>query len=617
LYEQGLSFEISFDAVCLSSPKLVKNIHREYIEAGADIIETNSFGANRFRLEKHALSEKAHLINRTAAQLARQAREEMGRDVYVAGSIGPTGRRLFPLGPTGEDEIRDAFTAQVEGLLEGGIDIFMLETFADLNEINLALEAVRRQSDLPIVAQMSFNTELVTQTGKIPEDCVRFFADKQVTAFGANCSVGPQIMVEIIKRMSSMTSRPLTAQPNASLPKYIGGRYIYNVSPDYFAETMRELFDYGVGLVGGCCGTTPAHIQKLSQLVRQKKEKTPPSDSMPTIGKIDEPVVRERQLTVESSAFEQALRRKFVVSVELDPPRGSNPEKILKAAEKLAAIGVDAVNIADSPMARVRMAALAAAGLIKQNTELELILHMTGRDRNLMGLQSDLLGAYALGVRNILAVTGDPPAGGDYPNVTAVYDVDSIGLLKIIEALNRGEDIGGNSIGYPTALCTGVAVNPGAENYHRELERFRTKESLNACFAMTQPLYRRESSCPLHAPRSARDRDHRKDNSTNGKSGGIIGCGRNRNDPRVDRRNQKSGLGDIFYAFFRTVQHDNRYHQAIGPDRRENRQCRTPDSFGIIINITACRNRMSCQRFFNGWKRPPRYSAECLPDRDD
>lgn len=489
LYERGISFDISFDSVCLSAPEVIRNVHRDYIEAGADVIETNSFGANRFRLEGHGQADSVHIINRTAAQIARQAREEMGRDVFVAGSIGPTGKRLFPLGPTREEQILDTFKQQVEGLIEGGVDLFIVETFSEIKEIDLAISAIRELIDLPIVAQMTFNTELITLFGSTPEYCSKHFAELPVEVIGANCSVGPQIMIQIIERFSVKTPQFLSAQPNASLPKYVEGRYIYNVSPDYFAETADEMLNHGVRLIGGCCGTTPDHIRRLSELVAKKKGILPRA-SRP-LGRAEETRIKveKKRVSVEPSDFARALEHKFVVSVELDPPRGSNPEKILKAADKLSSLGVDAVNIADSPMARVRMGALAAAGLIIQRSGMEVILHMTGRDRNLMGLQSDLLGAHALGVRNILAVTGDPPAVGNFPNVTAVYDVDSIGLLKIIDSLNKGDDIAGNSIGFPTTLTAGVAANPMAEDYKREIDRFRLKESMGAVFAMTQPLY--------------------------------------------------------------------------------------------------------------------------------
>jgi methionine synthase I (cobalamin-dependent)/5,10-methylenetetrahydrofolate reductase len=489
LYERGISFEESFDGVCLSSPDIVRNVHRDYIEAGADVIETNTFGANSYRLEPHGLAESVRLINRTGAMLARQAREEMGRDIFVAGSIGPTGKRLFPLGPVYPENVREAFLHQAEGLLEGGVDLFIIETFSDLDEITLAIKAIRELSDLPIVAQMTFSTELTTLFGATPEDCGAYLSGQPVEVIGANCSVGPQMIIDVIERMAPFAKRPLSAQPNASLPKYIEGRYIYHTSPDYFAEAAGQLLDRGVRLIGGCCGTTPVHIRRVAELVIKKKEIVRPENEALPLPERIHIQIEEKRTSAEPSAFAHALEKKFVVSVELDPPRGSNPEKILKAAQLLAGLDVDAVNIADSPMARVRMGALAAAGLIIQHTGLEVILHMTGRDRNLMGLQSDLLGAHALGVRNILAVTGDPPLTGNYPNMTAVYDVDSLGLLKIIGSLNSGEDIGHNSIGSPTALTPGVAVNPMAQDREREIDRFRLKAEMGAVFAMTQPLY--------------------------------------------------------------------------------------------------------------------------------
>ena len=490
LYERGIGFDTSFDSLCLTNPDLVKDVHREYIEAGADIIETNTFGANRFRLKQYHLDDEVHLINRAGAQIARQAREEMGRDIFVAGSVGPTGGKLFPLGRVTEDEVYDAFREQVAGLIEGGVDLFIVETFSSLDEITLAIKAIRNQTgDIPIVAQMTFGTDGVTLFGHTPEDCAEALSELNVNLIGANCSVGPQMLAPVIEKMAEVCTLPISAQPNASLPKYIEGRYIYHVSPDYFAEAAGNLLSLGVRLIGGCCGTTPEHIRKLVAMVQSRSEQEPTQTETGIHPEEVQIRVTEKRKSVGISKFASALQSGFAVSVEVDPPRGSNPDKILNAAEMLSDLGIDAVNIADSPMARVRMGAQAAAALIIQRTGMDTILHMTCRDRNLMGLQSDLLGAHALGVRNILAVTGDPPMSGNYPNVTAVYDVDAIGLLKIIDSLNRAEDMGGNSIGYPTALTPGVAVNPVSDDMKRELERFRIKESLGAVFAMTQPVY--------------------------------------------------------------------------------------------------------------------------------
>ncbi|MBN2227480.1 MAG: bifunctional homocysteine S-methyltransferase/methylenetetrahydrofolate reductase [candidate division Zixibacteria bacterium] len=489
LHERGISYESSLDGLCLTHPDVVKAIHQEYIDAGADVIETNTFGANRYRLHAHGLADQVPEINRTAVQLARHARDEMGREVYVAGAIGPTGQRLYPLGKASADDLKAVFTEQVEGLLAGGVDLFILETFYNINEICLAVEAVRESSDLPIVAQMTFTSEGVTPAGYTPEECARRLSEYNIDLLGANCSVGPQLLIPVLEHMRTETDLPLSVQPNASLPKYVEGRYIYHVSPDYFAETSEQFLPLNVRLIGGCCGTTPEHIKALAVMVKKKRSLI--ETDVTALFLPDEVGVRERyhRTKADRSAFVQALDERFVVSVEIDPPRGSNPENILKAAGMLEELGVDAVNIADSPMARVRMGALAAAALIVQCTNLEVILHMTCRDRNLMGLQSDLLGAHALGIRNILALTGDPVQSGNYPNITSVYDVDSIGLLQVINALNRGEDTAGNSIGSPTVLTAGVAVNPASDNIAREIDRFHRKEAFHPAFAMTQPIY--------------------------------------------------------------------------------------------------------------------------------
>lgn len=487
LHERGISFETCFDNLCLENPDIVLGIHRDYIDAGADLIETNSFGANALRLKRFGLEGKTRLINREAARVARAAREEMGRDILIAGSIGPTGRRMIQIDHPMYDEIFGAFVEQVDGLLEGGIDLIILETFSDLSEIQIAVDAVRSRCRLPLVAQMTFSFDALTAVGISPAVVAESLDALDVDLIGANCSVGPQPLIDVIQQMSEKSSKPLSVMPNAGLPRYIDGRYLYYTSPEYFGACGLEFVKRGVRLIGGCCGTTPEHIRKLAEAIRSGDAAKPKINYQPLYF-VSLPDERAVKPAAGKSRFREKLGHELVLSVEIDPPRGSNPDKILKGADYLAGLGVDAINIADSPMGRARMGALAAAALVRKTTGVEVIMHLTCRDHNLMGLQAAILGAYALGIGNILAVTGDPPSG-DYPNVTAVYDVDSIGLLQIIKGLNEGIGITGAAIGYPTDILAGAAINPTAPDLKLELERLRRKIDNGAKYFMTQPIF--------------------------------------------------------------------------------------------------------------------------------
>ena len=490
LYMRGVSYERSFDEQNISNSKIVLDVHRDYIKAGAEIVETNTFGANQIRLKNFGLEDKVREINLKGAKIAREAREIEGKDVFVAGSMGPLGKHLTPLGDISEKEALDIFQRQAEALLEGGVDLFIVETFSDLLEIKQAVSAIRNTCQLPIIASMTFDEDGKTFMGYSPEEVAAKLNQMEVEIIGANCSVGPQKMLDVVGRLRKASSKMISVQPNAGLPRYVDGRFIYLSSPDYFAQYAKEYIKNGANIVGGCCGTTPEYIQALSKMLKSINTETATKGStyVPVEEKIKEekPEHREEE---RISEFARKLGRNFLVSVEIDPPRGVNTEKILKNVEKLKQMGVDAVNIADSPMARVRMSCVSLAYLIKQKIGVETILHFTCRDRNLMGLQSDLLGVHALGIHNILAVTGDPPVLGDYPQATAVYDVDSIGLVKIVNKLNQGTDWAGNSIGSPTFFCVGVAVNPNADDLEREIDRFQRKVEAGANFAFTQPLY--------------------------------------------------------------------------------------------------------------------------------
>jgi homocysteine S-methyltransferase len=490
LYGRGVPLDTCFDALNLNDPKLVQSLHADYIAAGADAIETNTFGANRFRLATYGLAGDVRAINLRAAKLARDVRESAGRDVFVLGSMGPLGRYLAPLGNVTHDEAREAFREQAEALLEGGVDAFIIETFADLTEITLAVEAIRAVSDLPVVAQMAFTEDLVTFTGRTPAEVARTLRSLGVDALGANCSVGSSTLYEVLEHMLPEAGAvPLAFQPNAGLPSRVGERLMYLSSPAYMAEYAGRMIAAGARIVGGCCGTTPQHIAAMREVLdRQapvrRREAAPPVrvrerlDVTP-VGASAEPTVLERKLRAGE----------FVVSVELDPPRGHTVDKLIHGARLLKERGVEIVDINDGSLGRVRMAVLPTAMLVREAAGLDINMHFTCRDRNLMGIQGDLLGAYALGIRNILAMTGDPPRAGDYMNATAVFDVDAIGLLEIIRRLNEGQDATGNGIGGPTAFCAGAALDPGAPDPEREIARLHRKVEAGARWVQTQPVY--------------------------------------------------------------------------------------------------------------------------------
>jgi len=493
LYERGVSFEHCFDELNLSRRDLVRSLHEDYIASGARLITTNTFGGNRVRLARHGFEDKVRDVNFAGAKLAREAREIVGSDALVMGSIGPLGQRLAPLGSVTIREAQEIFSQQAAALLEGGVDLFIFETMSDLDEITAAVHAVRELTrDVPIIASMTFTDAGTTLTGKSPREVVVHLQGLAVDVIGANCSVGPQGMLEVLHRMSAVATRPLAAMPNAGMPQLVDGRFVYTAGPEYFASFVGPFLASGARIIGGCCGTTPQHIAAMAQALRHwetRSRDTAPHVSI-AISERDEPP--EPQRDHRRSGFCSNLRRRFQISVELDPPKGTNPRKVIEGARLCLSRGADAVNIGDSPMARVRMSAIATAALIEREVGIETILHFCCRDRNLMGIQSDLIGAHALGVRNVLAITGDPPSVGDYPHITGVYDVDSIGLVRILQAMNEGADFAGASIGHATDFCIGVALNPVADDLESEIKRFRRKVEAGAHYAFTQPLYRIE-----------------------------------------------------------------------------------------------------------------------------
>lgn len=492
LYARGVPLDACFDVLNVNEPGLVASVHVEYIAVGADCLETNTFGANRFKLATHGLQGEVRDINRRGARLARDARESAGRDVFVLGSMGPLGKYLAPLGTLRPDEARDAFREQAEGLLEGGVDAFVVETFSDLAEITLAIEAIRSLTDLPIVAEMAFTDEGVTFTGRTPAEVAATLAPLDVQAIGANCSVGSSTLYEVLERMvPEAGGLALAIQPNAGLPSRAGERVIYFSSPAYMAEYAGRMVEAGARLVGGCCGTTPQHIAAMREVLdrrlpaRRSGGRASVTVSVPPVREAAQPGL-QRPPTVLQEKLEAG---EFVVTVELDPPRGHTVEKLVQGAHLLRSRGVEVVDINDGSLGRVRMAVLPTALLIREATGLDVNMHFTCRDRNLMGIQADLLGAHALGVRNILALKGDPPRAGDYVNATAVFDVNAIGLIEIIRRMNDGLDATGNSIGAPTSFCVGAALNPCAEDAKGEAQRFHRKVEAGARWVQTQPVY--------------------------------------------------------------------------------------------------------------------------------
>jgi homocysteine S-methyltransferase len=484
IYARGVFLNRCFDELNLSNPAMVRSIHAEYLDAGADLIETNTFGAHRFKLGPHGLEAQVRKINREGARLAKDAAAGRG---LVGGALGPLGKPLAPYGSITFEEAVAAYAEQVTGLLEGGVDLFLAETMPSLDQARAALTAVRAQSDLPVMVSLTFNEEGTTFYGDKPEDVVRALEAQDVAVIGANCSQGPQPMLQTMQRMAAVVTRArLSAMPNAGAPALVDGRYVYLCTPEYMASYARRFLSAGVSVVGGCCGTTPAHIRNLVRSVRMLRPSREAVTVLPParIKEAPQPVPRE-----EKSALARKMRKKFLVSVELDPPKGADPGVIVERALYCKENEVDAINVADGPRASARMSAQSLCVLLQQRVGIDTILHYTCRDRNLLGIQSDLLGAYALGLRNILAITGDPPKLGDYPDATAVYDVDSIGLIRIMDHLNHGCDLAGNLIGPALGIHIGCGADPSKPDLDREVERLEQKVKAGAEYIMTQPVY--------------------------------------------------------------------------------------------------------------------------------
>lgn len=504
LYAQGFSYEVSLDALCLRAPDAVRRVHRDYVAAGAQLLTTNTFGANRIRLAAANLSQEVAAINAAGVRLARDAaadRPPHNRPL-VAAAVGPLGVPLAPVGRLTAAEAADAFAEQIDALLAADPDLFVFETFGNLDELLIACATLReRRDDAAFLAFATFTEEGKTLLGHKPEEVARALLAAGAAAAGANCSVGPQGMEEVFERMSRVGDVRLAFSPNAGLPRVVDGRFVYVNSPDYFAHWAAEMARRGVRAIGGCCGTTPRHIALAATAVGNRAPAPLPGhgaarspgvlrDERTDPGAGSPPLATGGAGEESGSSFERKLAAgEFVVSVELDPPRGVDAEHLIRGALACRQAGADAINIADSPMATARMSPLALAVLIRQQLDMELLLHVSCRDRNLLGLLSETMGAHALGIRHMLAVTGDPPSVGDYPGTKAVFEVDSIGLLRVLAELNQGRNANGKELRFSTAFRLSCAVNPTAEDLPRELARFAAKQEAGAQYALTQPIF--------------------------------------------------------------------------------------------------------------------------------
>ena len=486
LYAKGVFINRCYDELNLRNSEIVLDVHKQYVKAGAEILETNTYGANRVKLRSFGIEDELRDINVAAVEIARRA---AGDSVYVAGAIGPLGIRIEPYGPTALDEARDFFREQAAALRDGGVDLIVIETISNIAEIEQAILAVRDVCTLPIVAQMTIGNDHRTIYGDMPATIARRMDAAGADVVGLNCSVGPDVLLDAVEEMSAVTAKKISCQPNAGLPREVNGRQMYMASPEYMGKYAKRLIHKGVKFLGGCCGTTPEHIKVMRDAVRPLS----PRRSF---------VVIERETNGKKSAGVEPVPMaqrsnwgrkiaagEFVTTIEIVPPKGPNPEAMVKSVQSIRDAGVDAVNVPDGPRAQNRMGALSVAALLHQRVGIEPVLHYCCRDRNLLGMHSDLLGCAALGLRNLLLITGDPPKMGPYPDATAVFDIDSIGLTNMVSLMNRGLDLGGNPFGEATKFTIGVGVNPGHLDLDTELRRLDWKIKAGAEYAITQPVF--------------------------------------------------------------------------------------------------------------------------------
>jgi homocysteine S-methyltransferase len=487
LYAKGVFINKCYDELNLRNPEIVLDVHRQYVKAGAEILETNTYGANRVKLQGFGIEDELRDINMRAAEIARKA---AGDSVYVAGAIGPLGIRIEPYGPTALDEAREIFREQAEALRDAGVDLFVCETFSNIAEIEQAIAAIRDVCTLPVVAQMTIGVDGRTIFGDTPRTFAQRLDRAGADVIGLNCSVGPDVMLDAVEEIAAITAKKISCQPNAGLPRDVNGRQMYMASPEYFSKYAKRLIHKGVKFIGGCCGTTPEHIKMMADAVRPLS----PRRNFVIVernGKSGEKGagVEPSPMATRSNWGRKIAGGEFVTTIEIVPPKGPNAEAMIHSVESIKAAGVDAVNVPDGPRAQNRMGAIAVAVLLQQRVGVETVLHYCCRDRNLLGMHSDLLGCAALGLRNLLLITGDPPKMGPYPEATAVFDIDSIGLTNMVSLMNRGLDLGGNPFGEGTQFTVGVGVNPGHLDLDHELERLDWKVKAGAEYAITQPVF--------------------------------------------------------------------------------------------------------------------------------
>ncbi len=486
LYSKGVFINKCYDELNVRNPEIVLEVHRQYVKAGAEVLETNTYGANRVKLHGFGIEDELRDINMRAAEIARKA---AGDSVYVAGGIGPLGIRIEPYGPTALDEAREIFREQASALNDAGVDLFVCETFSNISEIEQAIAAIRDVCSLPIVAQMTIGTDGRTIFGDVPRTFAQRLDRAGADVIGINCSVGPDLMLDAVEEIAAVTAKKISCQPNAGLPRDVNGRQMYMASPEYFSKYAKRLIHKGVKFIGGCCGTTPEHVKMMADAVR-------PLSPRRTFVIIERERKSDNAAGVEPSPMEtrsnwgrKIANGEFVTTIEIVPPKGPNADAMLKSVESIKAAGVDGVNVPDGPRAQNRMGAIAVAVLLQQRVGIEAVLHYCCRDRNLLGMHSDLLGCAALGLRNLLLITGDPPKMGPYPEATAVFDIDSIGLTNMVNLMNHGLDLGGNPFGEPTRFTIGVGVNPGHLDLDYELKRLDWKVKAGAEYAITQPVF--------------------------------------------------------------------------------------------------------------------------------
>jgi len=489
LFQHGVFLNTCFDELNLTNAALVARVHTEYLQAGCELIETNTFGANAFKLAPYGLVDKVQAINAAGVEIARRC---AGDDAWVAGAVGPLGPGHVGLGTALDEQARQAFVEQVRALAQAGADVILLETFGNPAELRLAIEAAQHATDLPLIAQMAADEDHRTLVGTpIEEAIAQMAAHPAVAVVGLNCSVGPSAMLETIKRIRPLTDKPLSAQPNAGLPREVDGRRMYMSTPEYMAEYAKRFFEHGVRLIGGCCGTTPEHLRQIVKAVGAMDKATTrrPVVVAVTTPESGAPAHEPAPLAEKSRIGAKLAAGEPVTSIELTPPRGVRLDAIAEKVRLCAEHGIDAVNIPDGPRASSRLSPLVTAVHVQQAAEIEAILHVCCRDKNLIGLQSDMLGIHAMGVRNVLLITGDPPKLGEYPDATAVFDLDSVALTGVVHRLNRGLDVAGNPLDEPLALTIGVGANPVASDLQREIDRFAAKVEAGAEYAVTQPVF--------------------------------------------------------------------------------------------------------------------------------